>query len=100
MYPQGELNQLARRKAVVRQSMAHRRVHYLEVAAAVSKPLAWIDRAYSLWRQLAPFATFAAGPLAGVAVRVAFPRFKLLGTVLRWLPGAFGAVSAFRRARR
>ena len=99
MYPQGELTALARGKAGVRQSLARRRARYLEAAAAASEPLAWLDRAYRLWQRLAPFATFAAGPLAGVAARSIFPRFKLLGTLLRWVPGVFSALSAFRRTR-
>ena len=100
MYPQGELNALARGKTELRQTMALRRAHYVEAIVAVSEPLAWLDRAVRLWRQFAPFTQFAAGPLAGIAACAIFPRFKWLGTLLRWLPGVLKAVSAFRRMRR
>lgn len=99
MYPRGELAALARAKAALRESMARRRARYLEAAAAASEPLAWLDRAHRLWQQFAPFVKLAALPLGASAARSLFPRFKLLGTLLRWVPGVFSAVSAFRRMR-
>jgi hypothetical protein len=99
MYPEGELTELARAKAALRRSIGHRRAQCAEAAAGASRPLAWLDSALDLWRRFAPFVAFAAGPL-GRGAGAAFPRRKILGTLFRWAPAIFRAVSAFRRMRR
>lgn len=99
MYPEGELTAVARAKAALRRSIARRRVQCQATAADASRPLAWLDSALDLWRRFAPFVSFVAGPL-GHGAGAAFPRGKILGTLFRWAPTIFRALSAFRRMRR
>lgn len=99
MYPEGELTELARAKTALRRSIGHCRAQCVESAAGASRPFAWLDSALDLWRRFAPFVSFAAGPL-GASAGAAFPRRKILGTLFRWAPTVFRAVSAFRKMRR
>jgi len=100
MYPQGELTGLDQAKAGLRQKIARRRADCAEAAARATRPLVWIDTAWSLWRRLAPLVKLAALPLGAVAARTVIPRLGIIRTILRWAPPVLGAVSAFRRLRR
>jgi len=100
MYPQGELTGLERAKAGLRQKIARHRADCTEAAARASRPLVWIDTAWSLWRRLAPLVKLAALPLGAVFTRAAASRPGVLRTILRWAPPVLGAISAFRRMRR
>jgi hypothetical protein len=97
MYPQRELTLLADRKALLRRDIALRRAECAEAAARVARPIKWLGRMLVLWRQLSPFAQFAAVPLGLLVQRTVFPRSRLLGMLLRWSPLAFGAVRAVCR---
>lgn len=101
MYPHGELNRLAFHKALLRQRISWRREECAVAAAGALRPLAWLDRAIALWKQLRPFAKLAAIPLTLLAKRVLFPRFRVFSSLLRWGPAIFGAarmVGAMRRS--
>lgn len=100
MYPQGELIELARAKADLRQVIARHRADCAEAATRATRPLVWIDTAWSLWRRLAPLVKLAVLPLGAFAARAAIPRLGIIRTILRWVPPVLGAVSAFRRMRR
>jgi hypothetical protein len=100
MYPQGELTELARAKAGLREVIARRRAECAEAAARATRPLVWIDTALSLWRSLAPLVKLVALPLGAVATRAAVSRPGMLRTILRWAPPVLGAVAAFRRMQR
>ena len=96
MYPQNELNHLAAYKTGLRRDIAHRRARCAEAAARVLQPLAWLDRVVAFWRRLSPLAQFATVPLGFLVKRTIFPRWKILGALLRWGPVVFAAVRGFR----
>jgi len=100
MYPQGELTELARAKADLRELIARRRAGCVEAAACAARPLVWIDTALSLWRSLAPLVKLAALPLGAVAARAVASRPGVFRTILRWAPPVLSAISAFRQMRR
>jgi hypothetical protein len=98
MYPQPELTRLAADKAVLRRNITLRRLDCVRAATRVTKPLAWLDRMLVIWRQLPPFATFAAVPLGLFVTRTFFPHRKVLGSLVRWAPLVFGAVRGLSSA--
>jgi hypothetical protein len=100
MYPDSELTHLSWHKAALRHRISLQREVCAAAAADVVRPLVWLDRATTLWKQIRPFAKLAAIPLALLAKRMIFPRFKLFGSLFRWGPAIFGAfrmASAMRR---
>lgn len=98
MYPSRELSDLARRKALLRQSIARRRNECASAVAEIARPLAWFDRAQDLWRRVAPLlGVFVAS--GGVGARTFFPRRKFLHRLARWTPVLFRVFTDFRRAR-
>ena len=92
MYPEPELTRLAAHKAVLQRRIAHRRIQCVEAATQVLRPFAWLDRMLAVWRRLTPLAQFAAIPLGFLVRRTVFPRFKTLGSLLRWGPLVFTAI--------
>jgi hypothetical protein len=96
MYAQRELIRLSVHKAALRRRIALRRV---ELTRAVV-PLAWFDRAVALWRRLSPLAVIAAVPIAFLITRKRSPRFKMVGSILKWAPLVFGAVREISGAAR
>ena len=100
MYPDGELNELAVYKAILRRRITRRREDCVVAASGAMRPLAWLDRAILVWRQISPFAKLAAIPVALLLKRALFPRAGLFGKLLRWAPAIFSdtrAVTALRR---
>jgi len=75
MYPQRELVLLADRKALLRQSIAQRRVQCTVDASRIAKPLEWLDRALALWRRVPSLAKLVAFPVGLLVIkRAIFPR--------------------------
>ena len=99
MYPADELTRLARRKAVHRRRIAQHRSTCVLAATRVVQPLAWLDRMVGHWRRFSPLALAAAVPLAGLLLRAATPRPRLLGTLLRWGPLALSLARGLTGAR-
>ena len=100
MYPDGELNRLARHKAILRERITLRREECAIAAAAAIQPLAWLDRVVTMWRKVRPYAKLAAIPLGLLVKRAFFPRFRIFRSLFRWAPAIFGAArlaSAMRR---
>lgn len=95
MYPQRELNRLAVYKVWLRRGIALRRTECMVAATRVAQPFAWLDRMVALWRKVPPLAKVVTLPLAVLAARVVFPRLKILGSLLRWGPLAYGVVRQF-----
>ncbi len=59
----------------------------------------WLDRALALWRRVSPLALIAAVPLGFFLFkRVASPRLKILGALVKWAPLMFGVVRGVRAA--
>lgn len=100
MYPTGELSRLARHKALVCQRISRRRDELAAAATEAMRPLTWLDRAVALWQQIKPLAKIAAIPLAMLAKKVFFPRFRIFSSLLRWGPAIFGAVRMATAMRR
>ena len=96
MYPQRELDRLARYKSVLRLSIALRRTQCGLAETRVARPFAWLDRLIDVGRRLGPLARFSTVPLSLLTARVIFPRAKILGTLARWGPLAFGAIRGLR----
>jgi hypothetical protein len=92
VYPAEELNRLAVNKASLQREIAKRRIRIAEDIAQVAKPLEWLDRAVALWRKFSPFIQISALPVAYLAKRFLFPRFRILSSLARWGPLAFGAL--------
>ena len=99
MYPERELSRLAAHKLYLRRNLALRRTACVQAAAAVARPLHWLDRAVTAWRQISPLARLAAVPLGLLVTRPALARLKFLGPILRWGPLVFSAVRGWRAGR-
>ena len=99
MYPDGDLNELAVRKLVVRQRIRIRRHECVVAAERVAEPLEKIDRLVAQWRRISPLTKLAAVPLAMVFKKMLFPRAKILGSLLRWAPLAVKVFRGFKAAR-
>jgi hypothetical protein len=92
MYPEQELTRLSAQKAALQRDIALRRIACAEAAARVAKPLEWLDRVTAFWRKLPPLAKLSIVPLGLLARRLVLPRFKVVGSLMRWAPIVFGAV--------
>lgn len=79
MFPQEELNQLARRKALLQARIALCRIECRVAAADLARPIALVDRGIEFWRRISPFAKL-----------VAVPAGLLLGRALRGRPSLGG----------
>src|SRR4051812_48178477 len=102
MYPSEELDQLARRKVILRGSIAVNRFRCVVSAKRVAAPLHWVDRGLDQWRKISPFLKFGALPLGFIFKKTVFPKSKMfgsLGTLLKFAPAAFGAFRAFKSMR-
>jgi hypothetical protein len=100
MYAQRELIRLSVHKAALRRRIALRRVELTRAVVTLARPLAWFDRAVALWRRLSPLAVIAAVPIAFLITRKRSPRFKMVGSILKWAPLVFGAVREISGAAR
>jgi hypothetical protein len=100
MYPQEELRILAARKAHLRHRIHGRRVECAAAIASLARPIEWLDRALAQWRKLSPVLKLAAVPLVLLLKRWMAPKTKILGTILRWGPLAYGAVRGLTAARK
>ncbi len=99
MYPQGELDLIASRKARLERKIARQRVECAEAVATVVQPLELIDRVRAQWRNFSPLVKFITLPLGLLAKRSASPWIRMFGTVLRWGPLAMSVVRGVNGAR-
>jgi hypothetical protein len=97
MDPQRELALVAARKRALRERIAHRRRLVAKEFIRVEKPLAWLDRAVALWREIPTVAKLAVVPLGLVLIKKIFFRHKkMLAPLLRWAPTIFKAVQGMK----
>lgn len=89
MYPAGELNELATRKALLRLRIATRRLECAQAASELARPLGWIDRAVAAWRRISPLTKAVGLPIAMFAAKKLFGRFGGIATAAGKLPGLF-----------
>jgi hypothetical protein len=100
MYSHDELSRLEAHKNRLRLRIAAHRLECGHALVGVVQPLAWLDRAVIFWRKVSPLAKIAAVPLVLVTKRMFFPRAKLLGSLFRWGPIAWGVARSLSSARR
>jgi hypothetical protein len=84
MYPRGELEELAARKAVLQARIAIRRYECIVAAAELKKPLAFADRVVGTWRSISPMLKLVSVPLGLLLAQFAAKRFgkgKLTGLI-------------------
>lgn len=101
MYPRGELNRLAARKALLQARIAVRRLECLQHAHVAAGPLQIVDRAWARWRSIAPVAKLVGVPVAmwlgGKLVRGG--GLGRLAGLMKYAPLAMQAMRAFTRTR-
>lgn len=90
MYPQGELNELARTRDRLQSRIAGHRAQCVQAAAGLTPPLALMDRGLALWRNVSPVIKIAAVPLLLFLKHKIAARINVMGSLLRWLPVLFG----------
>jgi hypothetical protein len=100
MYPQAELRVLAARKAALRHRIHEGRVECAEAIVTLARPIEWLDRALAQWKKLSPVLKLAAVPLVLLLKRKMAPRTRILGTILRWGPLAYGAFRGLTAAQK
>lgn len=96
MYPKQQLTRLNTYKVALLRDIAINRAQCVNAAVGASQPLALLDRFLAFWRKLTPLTMFAAVPLGFILKRTAFPRLKILGSLVRWGPLAFATVKSIR----
>ena len=70
MYPSGELNLLAARKALLQARIALRRYECAAAAAELTRPIAAIDRGLATWHRISPFVKILGVPLGLLVTRI------------------------------
>lgn len=96
MYPRQTLIQLVAHKAMLRREIARQRAECVAAAIEVARPVAWLDSAVAVMRELPPLARMGVASLGLWARRAALERLTRFAGVLRWVP----LVSALWRKRR
>lgn len=86
MYPTRELSRLAAHKAALQRQSAAHRVRIVAAASRLSQPLAWLDRAWHVWRRLAPYAVVGGLAARLISGRAKTRRRRVLPWLLRWGP--------------
>lgn len=102
MYPRGELNRLAARKALLEARIELRRLECQLHAHRLAQPLHFADRARAQWRRIGPLVKLIGVPVAIWAVTKWARRKGGGGKLAGWLkyaPLAIQAAQAFARAR-
>lgn len=92
MYPDQELRRLAAVKERLQVDIAARRRQCADAAARITRPLEWLDRVAAFWRKFSPLIQVTALPLGFLVKRAFFPRFRVLTSLARWGPIAYGAL--------
>ncbi|MEN9840458.1 MAG: hypothetical protein RL376_258 [Verrucomicrobiota bacterium] len=91
MYPRQSLIRLAAHKAELRRKIALQRAECVATAHEVARPLAWVDHAFTVVRELPPLARAGLAVMGLWVRRTALERLSHLSAALRWVP----LVSAF-----
>lgn len=86
MYPTGDLKQLALRKELIEARIRLRRLQSMVHGAELAKPINWVDRAWTRWRQISPVVKLVGIPVALGLGRKFMKRHGTLSGVLRFAP--------------
>ena len=70
MYPRGELDLLAARKALLQTRIAIRRWEVAAAATEITRPIAAIDRGLAVWHRISPFVKVLGIPLGLLLTRI------------------------------
>lgn len=100
MYPQREIDGLARLKASRRRTIALHRSECAALAARIAEPLDWIDRMRTLCVRLARLTPADAATFVLLCGSGGLPGLKILAPMLRWGPVVYGVVDRLRRRPR
>jgi hypothetical protein len=100
MYPARALSELATRKAEIRRAISGHRAQLAAAAAAVARPVAWIDRAVAFGRRWASLGMVAAVPVALFSRRAQSPWVRAAGVLMRLGPLVLGAYRGFQALAR
>ncbi|HVS54354.1 MAG TPA: hypothetical protein VHD62_18505 [Opitutaceae bacterium] len=100
MYPAGELNHLAARKALLRLRIAEHRLQCAQAADELARPLGWIDRALARWRSISPLAKTVGLPVVMLAAKKLLGRFGGVAATVGKLPRLFRSLPAMLQAFR
>lgn len=95
MYPSGELNRLAARKALVRLRIDGNRWQCAETGAQLMRPVELLDRGLGYWRALSPLVKIAGVPLMLMLTRRLVGRAGRFAGIVRLLPSIFRTVRMF-----
>jgi hypothetical protein len=95
MYPDRELKALAVHKDSLTLRISLRRAQFAEDVYRVSRPLEFVDHVRSFLNKIEPIAMFAALPIGILAGRNGSRPMRILGSIARWLPLAFGRLPTF-----
>ena len=101
MYPQGDLDLLATRKALLQARISVRRIQCGDHAARLAQPIRILDRAIAKWRQFSPWLKLIgipAGLIMGRKMSKRGPPGKF-SALLKYVPIAFQAARMITRAR-
>lgn len=96
MYPQGNLDRLARRKRALLIDIRARREDCAAQVQQVLQPVVWAEGIYARWKAISPALKIAAVPVGVMLKRKLFPGGGILGKALRWAPVA---ISLFKSQR-
>lgn len=100
MYPASELNELGRRKFLLRQRIAVTRLHCVTLAGEAARPVQLLDRLVAQWRRISPLAKLAFVPLALLfSRRLSRGRRSWFRRLLGLLPVVLRGVRMFRAHR-
>lgn len=101
MYPQRQLTELADVKTSLRQRIAHRRQECAAQTDRILRPVRWVDHAYAQWRQIAPFAKLAAGPVGVLLFRNfgGSGKGKWLSRLVKWAPTLWSVYRGIAQGR-
>lgn len=96
MYPDGDLAELAARKANLRRVIADRRSECVEAAYAVTRPVAWFERVVAMGRRFTPLVRAATSPSGLGLLASVIPLGKWSRPVRRSIPIVMTAWRLFR----
>lgn len=105
MYPRGELDRLALRKALLQARITVRRLECLQHAHALARPVRLVDRVWELWQRIGPIVKLVGLPTLLWAGTKMSRRGRgggldgKLGAILKYAPLVMNAARAFTQAR-
>jgi hypothetical protein len=95
MYPSGELDQLAVRKAAIRLRIAGHRWQCVQTGAELARPIEWVDDAWDQWRRISPVAKAVGLPVLLMVMKKFSGRLGGFASLAKWAPMVFQTARMF-----